>query len=112
MRRALVLGLLAGLLLAGCGSSSHRAGSAPSAELSYFPASTPFIMSIATDPSSAAVKNAQGLLNRFPIATFGESALTTKLQQVGINYDADVKPLLGNPAMIGISGSTANANLP
>ncbi len=111
MRRVFLL-LLAGLALVGCGSSRSSSSPNPAqTEASYFPASSPFVMSVATDPGSSAIKNAEGLASRFPFASFGESALTSKLQQVGINYQTDVRPLLGNPVMVGISGSTTNANV-
>ena len=74
-------------------------------ELSYFPASSPVVLSVATDPSSAAVKNAEALIAKFPIAGLGESALMSRIQQLGIDYQGDVKPLFGNPIMFGATGS-------
>jgi Protein of unknown function (DUF3352) len=111
MRRALlVVGLIA-LFVAGCGSSKSPASSPLNTELSYYPTSAPFVLSVMTDPGSSAVKNAQALVRRFPIATFGESALTAKLDQLGIDYQGDIKPLLGNPLMLGTVGATlSNAN--
>ena len=45
------------------------------------------------------------LPNKFGVF-IGEAALKSKLQQVGINYDGDVRPLLGNPIAIGATGQT------
>src|SRR5947209_85193 len=88
------------LVLAACGSSSSSGGVRGS-ELSYFPANAPFVLSIQTDPNSSAVKDGQALIGRFPIATVGEAALMSKLQQQGINYQSDIRPLFGNPIMVG-----------
>lgn len=112
MRRGLCLlvGLLA-LFAVGCGSSKSTASSPLETELSYYPSSSPFVLSVMTDPSSTAVQNAMGLVKRFPLASFGESALTAKLDQVGIDYQSDIKPLLGDPLMFGTTGPTlSNAN--
>src|SRR5581483_9899406 len=76
-------------------------------ELSYFPAGAPLILSVQTDPNSAAIQNLQALLGHFPIAGFGEQALLQKLQQSGINYQTEIKPLLGNPVMVGFDSPSA-----
>ena len=107
MRRRLslvsaVLAVIAGLVLAGCGSSSSSSNPLQTS-LSYFPKDSLFVMSLQTDPNSSAIQSLQALLHRFPAVTFGESALIARLQQVGINYDADIKPLLGNPAVVGVA---------
>jgi Protein of unknown function (DUF3352) len=104
MRRVLFLALLCALAVAGCGSSKSASAPNPvNTELSYFPANSPFVMSIVTDPNSAAVTGAHDLINNFPIASFGESALMQKLNQEGINYENDIRPLFGNPVMFGLT---------
>jgi hypothetical protein len=99
--------MLAAAVLAGCGSSSSS--SPLNTELSYFPADSPFLMSIATDPNSSAVKGGQALLHRFGAFTFGEAAVISRLQQLGINYDNDIRPLFGNPLVFGFSGTNLRA---
>lgn len=93
--------VVAALVLAGCGSSSSSDPVGTS--LSYFPKNSLFVMSIQTDPNSSAIQSMQSLLHRFPAVTFGEAALTARLEQLGINYSTDVRPLFGNPAAIGIA---------
>jgi hypothetical protein len=66
-------------------------------------------MSLTTDPSSAAVQQAQQLVHAFPIASFGESALLAKLQQMGIDYQNDIHPLLGNPVLLAASGNVLSS---
>jgi hypothetical protein len=111
MLRLGLLGVLASILVAGCGSSSSAGSSNPvSTELSYFPAGTPLVLSVATDPHSSAIKGAEALLARFPLAAFGESALMAKIQQFGIDYQSDIKPLFGNPIMIGATSQTLSSS--
>ncbi len=110
MRRLIPLIAVAAVALAGCGSSSSGSSSPLNSELSYFPSNSPFVMSIQTDPNSNAIKDAQQLVSRFPIAGLGESAAKAKLAQVGINYDVDLKPLFGNPVAFGLGGSEISGN--
>jgi hypothetical protein len=106
--RPLVLTVFAAAILAGCGSSSSapKLSDARLTELSYFPSGSPLVMSIATDPNAASIKHAQALESRFPLAAFGQATLTSKLQQLGINYNADLRPLFGNPITVGAAGAT------
>lgn len=104
---AALLGVMAALVLAGCGSG---ASSDPlTTGLSYFPKNSLFVMSMQTDPNSQAIQNMQSLLHRFPAVTFGEAALTARLEQLGINYDTDIRPLFGNPAVIGVASPSSGA---
>jgi hypothetical protein len=109
MRRTFFGALIAVVVtvaLAACGSSSSPAANPVTTELSYFPSNSPFILSVQTDPQSAAVKGGQGLAARFPLARFGETALMSKLDQLGLDYQTDIRPLFGNPVMIGANGAT------
>src|SRR5436305_5257330 len=108
-RLVLFVGALASVLalvIAGCGSSaSSTSVPAPLAtELSYMPADAPFVLTVATDPNSAAVQGVQDLIGHFPLAGFGIQALQAKLTQLGIDYSSEVKPLLGNPVALSIAG--------
>lgn len=104
---AAALAVVLALVLAGCGSSSSSDPLATS--LSYFPKNSLFVMSLQTDPNSSAIQSLQGLLHRFPAVSFGEAALTARLEQLGINYDTDIRPLFGNPAVIGVASSSPAA---
>ena len=105
MSRSGLLGLLlaTGLAISGCGSSSP-ASSPLTTALSYFPKDSPFVMSVATNPRSSAVKGGQATLHGIPLATFGQAALIARLQALGINYDSDIRPLFGNPLLVGLAG--------
>ncbi len=106
VRRYLVVILFAALVVAGCGSSSSKSSSPLSSELSYLSPSSPLVLTVETDPNGAAIKGANALAGRFPFASLGEAALKSKLQQSGINYDADLRPLLGNPIAFGATSAT------
>jgi len=96
-------GLVLACVLAACGSSSGSG--APSdplaAELSYIPPASPVVATVVTDPNSAPVKSVSALLTKFQVAGLITSALNQQLQKHGLSYDADIKPLLGNPVVLG-----------
>ncbi|MHB8657094.1 MAG: hypothetical protein ACYC91_03935 [Solirubrobacteraceae bacterium] len=105
----LVLALAMGAASCGSsGSSGTSSSGARATELSYFGADTPFVMTVATDPSSPAIRQAQALSGQFPIASFGQAAVVSKLRQLGIDYTSDIRPLLGNPLMLGVAGSATS----
>ncbi len=110
--RSLLLIPVLVLVLAGCGSSSSapKASDARTVEYSYFPAGSAFVMSLATDPNAASIKQAHALEGHFPLAAFGQSALMSKLNQLGINYQADIRPLFGNPVTIGATTGTLSGS--
>ena len=104
MRRRRFIALLVAactVVVAGCGSSSSS--SPVASEVSYLASDSPLVMSVATDPNGSAIHGVNALLGQFPFASLGIGALKQKLQQSGINYDGDVKPLFGNPVVISLS---------
>jgi hypothetical protein len=106
---------LAVVVLAACGSSKPGSGgsSDPKIEaLSYFPTTSPFVISAATNPKAAAV---QQLQHQNPSYTLAATAIFSQLSKLGIDYNKDIRPLFGNPLTAGIvsteglSGSGSNA---
>jgi hypothetical protein len=88
----------------GCGSSSPGGSPSPvTSALSYFPASSPLVVSIATDPNSREIRNLAAMIGNYPVAAFGIAYAKTRLQQLGINYDTDIHPLFGNPIILGFA---------
>ena len=107
---------LAVLALAGCGSSKPGSGgsSDPTVQaLSYFPTTSPFVITAATNPKAAAVKQ---LSQSSPSYAFAATALFAQLSKMGIDYNKDIRPLFGNPLVAGVvstagftgSGSSAD----
>ena len=110
MRRCLILVVLGAVVLAGCGSSSSGSSNTLGTELSYISPSSPYVVSIETDPNGAAIKGVNALAARFSFASLGVAALKQKLQQSGINYDADLRPLFGNPVVLAVSSAPSVSN--
>jgi hypothetical protein len=106
MRRCVIPLALAAVAVAGCGSSSSKSSSPLPTELSYLPSNSPLVLTVETDPNGSAIKGANALAAKFPLASVGEAALKSKLQQSGVNYDADLRPLLGNPIAFAATSAT------
>ncbi len=84
----------------GCGNSSSSSGLGDT--LSYVPADTPFAVAIDTDLEGEQWSALDSILNRFPGADSIKGLLKAQLSmgQEGVDFDKDIKPLLGNPAVI------------
>lgn len=102
------------VLIAGCGSSKKSAASNSTlATLSYFPSTSPFVMTVPTDPKAAGAKNAKALQQRLPQIALLQTAAFSRLAQIGINYNKEIKPLFGNPITFGVlSTQSAAAETP
>jgi hypothetical protein len=86
---------------AGCGGDDASSGGLGGA-LAYVPAETPFAVAIDTDLEGDQYKSLDSILNRFPGADTIKALLKSQLSfgQEGVDFDKDLKPLLGNPAVI------------
>src|SRR3954452_25274765 len=90
------------LAATGCGGGSSGGSSDLGTVLAYVPADTPFALELDTDLSGPQYKALDSIVNRFPgadtIKALIKSQLTLGVK--GVDFDKDVKPLLGNPAVI------------
>lgn len=100
---------LAALAIAACGSSGASGSSPANRALSYFPASSPLVMTVATDPHARTSKQARALEHRFPGYAVAATALFAQMSKLGIDFNQDVRPLFGNPIAIGAAGSSGLA---
>jgi hypothetical protein len=93
--------VLSALLVAGCGGGDS--GSALDDALSYLPKDAPFAMAIDTDVEGDQYKALQALLEKFPFGDQVRESLREQLEQSsgGVRYDEDIRPLLGNPFVVG-----------
>ncbi len=93
---------LAVLVLAACGSSSagsSGAGTPAIQALSYFPTTSPFVITAATNPKADAVKRLQ---RQNPSYALAATAVFAQLSKLGIDYNKDIRPLFGNPLTAGL----------
>jgi hypothetical protein len=107
MRRLIATSLvLSALLVSGCGGGDDS-GSALDSSLSYLPKDAPFAVAIDTDLDGDQYKAVQALLEKFPFGGQIEDSLRRQLEE-GANVDFDdVRPVLGNPFVVGIPDAAA-----
>ena len=103
MRRLLTIQLaVVGLLIAGCGGGDDSGSSLDSA-LAFLPKETPFAFVADTDVEGGQYKNVSELIDKFPFGDQVKSTIRGQLEQLGngVDFNDDVKPVLGNPAVLG-----------
>jgi hypothetical protein len=104
------------VVAAGCGSSSSSSGNAKSPldeALGYLPKTAPFAVAIDTDVNDAQWKSLTANLKKFPFASEIENQLQSSIKSQGFDFNKDLKPLLGNPFVVGsptVRGFTAGNN--
>src|SRR5215813_9656467 len=103
MRRLVAIALcVVPLVAAGCGaSSSGDSGSSPlDNALGYAPTSAPLVFAIDTDPGSSQWQSLSANVQKFPFAGQVTNSIKSSISKSGLDYDKDIKPLLGNPFMV------------
>ena len=107
MRRLIATSLvLSALLIAGCGGGDDS-GSALDSALSYLPKDAPFAVAIDTDLDGDQYKALQALLKKFPFGGQVQDSLRQQLEQgTDVDFDDDVRPVLGNPLVVGGTDAT------
>jgi hypothetical protein len=100
--------LAASAVASGCGGDDGGSGGL-GATLDYVPADTPFAVAIETDLEGDQYKSLDAILKRFPGADTIKALLKAQLSmgQEGVEFDKDIKPLLGNPAVISATDVTS-----
>jgi hypothetical protein len=101
----LVFAVLA-LIASGCGSKSS--GSALDTALDYVPKGAPVVIAIDTNPDGAQWQQVDHLISKFPFGGQVKGQLKNALNaRSGVNYDNDIKPLLGNDLVVAITGPSS-----
>jgi hypothetical protein len=96
--------LLLAIVLPGCGGGGGDSGSALGDSLAYLPKDTPFAVSIDTDVEGDQYQSLGKLIKQFPFGNQAVQSLREQLEQSSnghLDYEDDVKPLLGNPFVVG-----------
>jgi uncharacterized protein DUF3352 len=93
-------GAVCSLALAGCGGG---AASSPLDEaLGYLPKDAPFAVAIETDLEGGQYRSLDRLVGKFPFGDQVKSSLKRSIEQDGdVDFERDVKPLLGNEFVVG-----------
>jgi Protein of unknown function (DUF3352) len=85
--------------LAGCGGDEKSAGPLEEA-LAFFPADAPVVAAAETDPDR--YRDVDRILGRLPFGDRAKERVRELLVARGLDYEKDVKPLLGNPLVFGV----------
>ena len=94
------MALVTAAVLAGCGSSGSS--SPLDSGLSYLPKNAPFAVSIDTNVNGSQYKSISKILDKFPFGGQLKQSLQQRLRQsTKVNYGKDIKPILGNPFVVG-----------
>lgn len=113
MRRLIATSLaLSALAFAGCGGSDDS-GSPLDSALSYLPKDAPFALAVDTDLDGDQYQALQALLKKFPFGGQVQDSLLQQLEEgTNVDFNDDVRPVLGNPFVVGaadVESFTANA---
>src|SRR5688572_16353737 len=92
------------LALGGCGGDDEAASSLDEA-LGYLPEDAGFAFVASTDMDD--YEDLRETLDKFPFADRAEDLLKQSLEQGGVDFDDDIKPLLGNDVVIGTADNAS-----
>jgi hypothetical protein len=108
LRRTLpLLLLIVALVAAGCGSKSS--GSGLGSALSFVPKNAPVVVAIDTDPNGDQWKQVNALIGKFPFGGTAKAQFKSAFNaRAGIDWDRDVKPLLGNDFVVAVTAASAS----
>jgi hypothetical protein len=104
MRRVLLGALAAAVAVGGCGSSSTGSPASPLATVvSYFPATSPFVLTVNTNAQSRSVNALKTAESRIP---FFAAVKAAELSRLPAGIEKDIKSLAGDPAAVGDAGGS------
>lgn len=87
------------LAVAGCGGD--EAGTPLDTALSYLPKDAPFAVALDTNLSGSQYKALDQIAGKFPFGDQLKGQILGSIEEGGTNFEQDVRPLLGNPIVIG-----------
>jgi hypothetical protein len=103
MRRLALLALVLPVIAAaGCGGGDNNASGPLDEALRYLPKDSPFVAAIDTNVGGGQYTAAGEIAKKFTLGSALESELKQLFEANGnLDFDRDVKPLLGNPFVVG-----------
>lgn len=106
--RARLAGLAAcAALAAGCGGSGSDADSPLDEALGHLPADAPLAIIVSTDLEGDQFQAAGKLVARFPFGKQAIDQVRGSITSEGVDFDDDVRPLLGNEVVLGAGDARA-----
>ena len=103
MRKTVATALaLLTVAVAGCGSGGSGSGGGDSLSnaLGYLPKSAPFVVAIDTNLKGSQWQALATIAGKFSFGGQVEDQLKQAVNKQGLNFDTQIRPLLGNPAVI------------
>lgn len=102
--RGLPLLLALALVTAGCGSKSSTGGGLGDA-LQYVPKDATVVIAVDTNPDGDQWQQVDALIGKFPFGGQVKQQLKSSFTaRYGLDYDKDVKPVLGNDFVVALTG--------
>ena len=90
----------------GCGSKSS--GSSLDTALAYVPKNAALVIAIDTNPDGRQWQQVDHLIGKFPFGgQFKQQVKSAFNSRANVDYDKDIKPLLGNDMVLAITGPSA-----
>lgn len=92
------------IVVSGCGGGGASSGLDDA--LSFVPKDAQIVIAIDTDTEGDQYKNLDKLIAKFPFGAQAKGSLKQKINASGkVDYDKDIKPLLGNDLVISVEAS-------
>lgn len=100
------LALAACAAVAGCGGGDE-ADSPLDDALGYLPAGAPVVVMLSTDLEGDQFEAAGEMVDKVPFGDQLIEGLKAEVEGGGVDFEDDIRPLLGNDAVVGVPGSEA-----
>jgi hypothetical protein len=93
------------LAVAGCGGDDEKAASPLDEVVGFLPEDAGFAFVASTDLDD--YEDLRRIVERFPFAGRAEELLKQSLEREGVDFDDEIRPLLGNEVVIGVADNAS-----
>jgi hypothetical protein len=98
--------ICAAVAIGGCGSDDGAAGPLDNA-LGYLPDDAALVVAIDTDLEGQQFQSVKKIVEKFPFGEQIGKSLQQSLERESLDYERDLKPLLGNEFVVGVNNAKA-----